>query len=261
MLEARVWRAAAGAREPRDVHPAIRLLAAALGDDHSSFYTPQDMTTFRSGANTPTIDVHVLGGGIGYVNSPGYLAEHHDSTAAYVRRTYAALRNAAPLSTCGWVVDLRGNGGGTPEPMFAALEPFFGPDAPPNLMRSVVRQVGVGTPRDLAALVRAPVAVLLAPQTGSAGERIALAFRQRPRTRSFGQPTAGIATARRMVLLPDGGALAIATAPMDSMRVRGRSLSIAPDVVVADQVGHVDVGLKAAVEWIAATGCGRRAPP
>jgi len=258
ILEARVRRAAAGAREPRDVYPAIRLLAAALGDKHSSFYTPQDMTTFRGGANIPTVDVRAMPSGVGYVNSPGYLAEHHDSTAAYVRRTYAALRNAAPASTCGWVVDVRGNGGGTPEPMFAALEPFFGPDAPPNLMRAIVRQVGVGAPRDLPALVRAPVAVLLGPQTGSAGERVALAFRQRPRTHSFGQPTAGVATARRMVLLPDGAALAIATSLMDGTRARERSLSITPDVVVADRVGQEDGALKAATEWVAATGCAAR---
>jgi hypothetical protein len=74
-LEARVRRAAAGAREPRDVSAAIRLLVAALGDQHSSFYTPRDMAMFRSGANIPAVDVRAMGGGVGYVDSPGYLAE------------------------------------------------------------------------------------------------------------------------------------------------------------------------------------------
>jgi peptidase S41-like protein len=256
-VEARVRRAAAGAREPRDVYPAIRLLAASLGDHHSSFYTPQDMITFRSGANTPTIDIRRLAGGVGYVNSPGYLAEQHDSAAAYVRRTYTALSTAAPSSPCGWIVDLRSNAGGTPEPMFAALEPFFGPDAPPNIMRAAIRLVGVAAPGDLAPLMGAPVAVLFGPQTGSAGERVALAFRQRPRTRSFGRPTAGVATARQFVLLPDGAALAIASSVMDTTRARENSSSITPDVVVAGQDGG-DEPLRAASEWIAATGCAMR---
>jgi carboxyl-terminal processing protease len=258
VLEARVWRAAAGAREPRDVYPAIRLLATALADHHSSFYTRQDMITFRSGANLPTIEVRVMSDGVGYVNSPGFLAEHHDSTVAYVRRTFDALEAAAPAAPCGWVIDLRGNTGGTPEPMFAALEPFFGPDAQTNPMQAMVRRVGVVAPTDLRSLKRVPVALLLGPQTGSAGERVALAFRQRPRARSFGQPTAGVASSRRMVLLPDGAALAIATSPMDTTLTREKSQRIAPDVVVGDQTDPGDRSLRTASAWVAATGCSAR---
>ena len=259
-VEARVRRAAAGARETRDVYPAIRLLVAALGDYHSSFYTPMDMTTFRSGANLPLIDVHPLAGGVGYVNSPGYVAEQHDSTVAYVRRTYTALRGTAAAAQCGWVVDLRGNTGGAPEPMVAALEPFFGPGAQSELVRAMVRRVGVVAPADLRTLTRVPTAVLFGPQTGSAGERLALAFRSRPHSRSFGQPTAGAATSRRMVRLPDGAALAITSALMDTTRARENSQSIAPDVVVTDRVGQGDQALKAASEWVAATGCTARTP-
>jgi C-terminal processing protease CtpA/Prc len=155
-------------------------------------------------------------------------------------------------------VDLRGNSGGTPEPMFAALEPFFGPDAPPNFMRAMLRQVGIAPPGDLSTLMRLPVAVLLGPQTGSAGERVALAFRQRRRVRFFGQPTAGVATARRMVLLPDGAAVAIASSLMDTTRARENSHSIAPDVVIADDGGQGDRLLRAASEWVATIGCGTR---
>ena len=122
-------------------------------------------------------------------------------------------------------MDLRGNSGGTPEPMFAALEPFFGPDAPPNVMRAILRQVGIAAPGNLRTLMRLPVA------------RVALAFRQRPRVRFFGQPTAGVATSRRMVLLPDGAAVAIASSLMDTTRARENSHSIAPDFVIADDGG------------------------
>jgi len=254
-LEARVRRAAAGARETRDVYPAIRLLAASLGDHHSSFYTPADLRVFRSGFNTPAVDVHVLRGNIGYVNSPGYLSEQRDSTAQYVRETYAAVRRVAPASNCGWVIDLRGNSGGTPEPMFAALAPFFDSDNPPQVMPAILRQFGARVPRDLSALSNTNIAVLIGSQTGSAGERLASALRQRPRSRLFGQSTAGVATIRRFDMLPDGAALAIATSAMDRTRSRDSTLSMAPDVVTTERNRAGDVTLKAAADWLVSAGC------
>jgi len=89
----------------------------------------------------------------------------------------------------------------------------------------------------------------------SAGERLALALRQRAHTRFFGQPTAGVATTRRMDFLPDGAALSIATSPMDRARTRDSVLSIVPDVVTAERVGPGDATLTAATDWLSATSC------
>jgi carboxyl-terminal processing protease len=97
--------------------------------------------------------------------------------------------------------------------------------------------------------------VLLGPQTGSAGERVALAFRQRPRTRSFGRPTAGVATTRGWTLLPDGAVLAITTSTMDTTRTRENLRPTTPDVLVTDLASQDDRVLSAAAEWVAATGC------
>lgn len=60
----------------------------------------------------------------------------------------------------------------------------------------------------------APVAVLVGPRTGSAGEAITLALRGRPATRSFGQPTAGYATANMSPTLVDGSRLLLTMALM-----------------------------------------------
>lgn len=50
-------------------------------------------------------------------------------------------------------------------------------------------------------LTSAWVAVLTGSRTASSGEVVAIAFRGRPRTRSFGEPTVELSTANRTFLL------------------------------------------------------------
>jgi C-terminal processing protease CtpA/Prc len=78
-----------------------------------------------------------------------------------------------------------------------------------------------------------PVAVLTGPRTASAGEAIAVAFRGRPRARSFGEPTAGLPTIIRGQVLSDGAWLLL-TEVRDADRT-GRTYedTIAPDEPVA----------------------------
>jgi C-terminal processing protease CtpA/Prc len=52
-----------------------------------------------------------------------------------------------------------------------------------------------------------PVAVVYGSATASAGELVAVAFRGRPHTRSFGAVTAGYTTGPQLFHLPDGAAL------------------------------------------------------
>jgi C-terminal processing protease CtpA/Prc len=52
-----------------------------------------------------------------------------------------------------------------------------------------------------------PVAVLTGPGTASSGEAMVVAFRGRPETRSFGQPTYGVPTANRGYVLSDGATM------------------------------------------------------
>lgn len=72
-------------------------------------------------------------------------------------------------------------------------------------------------PKSLSPLVSAWVAVLTGPRTASSGEAVAIAFRGRPDTRSFGLPTAGLSTANGTFPLPDGSMLLL-TAAVDADR-------------------------------------------
>ena len=77
-----------------------------------------------------------------------------------------------------------------------------------------------GTPRQYAdrwgpeplARPMPPVDVLTGPRTASAGEAVAIAFRGRPDTRSFGEPTFGVPTANAPYLLSDGALVVLTTA-------------------------------------------------
>ncbi|MGV9658891.1 S41 family peptidase [Streptomyces koyangensis] len=57
-----------------------------------------------------------------------------------------------------------------------------------------------------------PVAVLTGPRTASAGEAVAIAFRERPDTRTFGDPTSGVPTANAPYPLSDGALVVLTTA-------------------------------------------------
>src|SRR5207244_11064020 len=57
-----------------------------------------------------------------------------------------------------------------------------------------------------------PVAVLISPLTASSGEIVVVAFRGRPNTRSFGEPTAGATTANIDSDLSDGARLFVTSA-------------------------------------------------
>lgn len=105
----------------------------------------------------------------------------------------------------GWVVDLRRNTGGNMWPMIAGIGPLLGEDAWLAFVTPYVKetafyregQAGLLPETVLASVEqpyilrypRPPVAVLTGPLTSSSGEFTALAFRGRPRTRSFGEAT------------------------------------------------------------------------
>src|SRR4029077_20489098 len=114
-------------------------------------------------------------------------------------------------------------------PMLAGLKPFLGaaelgafvrPDGagPPWIAG---QGVGVEPPSSLTALESSWVAVLTGPRTGSSGEAVTIAFRGRPHTRSFGQPTAGLSTANGTFPLPDGAMIVLTTA-VDADRIGQR---------------------------------------
>jgi hypothetical protein len=270
---------AAGAGSAREVYPAIRYLLGRLGDHHSFLQPARVAADWEAGRTAPPdAEVRALADGIGYVAVPAYGNGDVGLARAYTQRLHAALAGVMPTARCGWVVDLRGNGGGNMFPMLAGLKPFLGGGVvgsfwrpglrPGDSVETVVagRWVELEPPPALAALEQAYVAVLTGPRTGSSGEVVTVAFRGRPRTRSFGAPTAGLTTGNERFVLPDGAAILLTRSVYVDRTGARYGGTIAPDSLVGPPgatvpagvppAGAPDAALDAATAWLRqASGC------
>lgn len=242
VVEPEVRLFAAGADKSADVYPAIRYLLASLNDRHSFLMPPAATTAFRTGgAANPPIDVKALGDRIGYVNVPGYSGGEATAAQNFATKAHEQLAATIDQAGCGWIVDLRGNTGGNMWPMLAGLKPFLG-DEPLGTFVSrentsppwrAGQAVAVEPPAGLGKLERAWVAVLTGPRTASSGEAVTIAFKGRPHTRSFGQPTNGLSSANGTFPLPDGAMILLTTAIEADRTGKQYGEKVDPDEIIA----------------------------
>lgn len=221
----------------------------------------------RAGTAKKTFEpvVKPLAGAIGYVAVPGFSGGDDAGRDAFARGIVERIAALAPSASAGWIVDLRGNSGGTMWPMLAGLRPLLGAgaiggnvSAPGQPMRrwrleQLMPNAATWPQPDLRA---AKVAVLIGPRTSSSGEAVAIAFSGRARTRSFGQPSDGRSTSNETIALPDGGALLLTTAVFADRSGKLFGGRIEPDVAVpaSDGDGNSDASdpaLAAAQVWLA----------
>ena len=263
-VEAELRPLAAGAQTATEVHPVLRMLLTRLGDNHSTFMPPRQATSFSStGSQNPFPDVKPLDRGVGYIRVPAFSGGDQVAIRAYADTVHVRLAALAPSAKCGWVVDLRTNGGGNMYPMLFGLRPMLGDQPLGYFVSGATRSPWasrIGIPPHLAAAL-APmestsVAVLYGPRTASSGEIVAISFRGRPKTRSFGQPTGGYSTANAMHRLPSNANLNLTTAidaDRNGFTYGGR---IQPDVVIPATTPDDSTTLNAATEWLRST-CGK----
>ena len=249
--------AASTAVETRDTYPWVRRLVSALVDGHSGFSPPDasagaELRGLPSGAAEADSVGHLALPGV--TTKPGSPAEHE-----YVAAAHAVLA----VSACGWVLDLRANGGGNLFPMLAAVAPLLGPGTAVTYQRrdgslisfeigadgAVVYPDGtvVGPPPG-ASVGPTPgrVAVLFGQATASSGEGVVMAFRGRPESRSFGTPTRGVPTAVDGFVLADGSSLNITTAIGVDRAGVAHEDPISPDALEPNP----DAAWQAAHEWV-----------
>jgi carboxyl-terminal processing protease len=232
----------AGAEQPSDVYLAIRYLLAALKDRHSFLMPPAATKAFQTGGvENPPITVRALGAGIGYVDVPAYGGADAAAARAFATHAHERLAAIAGEAGCGWIVDLRNNGGGNMWPMLAGLKPFLG-DEPLGTFISregasppwkAGQAVGVDPPASLRTLEHAWVAVLTGPLTASSGEAVTISFKGRPRTRSFGHPTTGLSSGNGNFPLPDGAMILLTTVIEADRTGKRYGEKVDPDDVVA----------------------------
>ncbi|HEV2526969.1 MAG TPA: S41 family peptidase [Thermomicrobiales bacterium] len=212
-----------------------------------------------------------LDGGLGYISVGTFISAGREKDFAAAGNAVIAGVDQPPA--CGWVVDLRLNGGGSYSPMIAAVGPllqegtFFGFRTASGEQTWITwdggrvvddgYQVADYSAELVADLAHedVPVAVLTSSWTGSSGEVATLAFVGQAGSRSFGETTGGLTTGNGGFSLFDGASLALAQVAMTDRDGQTYMDGIPPDepVVIDWQTCGTDDDpvLGAAMDWLA----------
>ncbi|MEP6621925.1 MAG: S41 family peptidase [bacterium] len=263
-LRTDVFTQAGAAQYTNETYPAIRTALARLGDGHSSYTAAngtvlfvQTHTCTASGASLPTN----IPQNIGYVKVGAFSGTTAQGTA-FANGIQDRIRSADRDDLVGWIVDLRGNGGGNMWPMVAGLGPVLGD----GLLGWFIDPVGSESPWsyhdgaswtgtlalqrvDIPYTLKSPnpkVAVLVDNGVASSGEATLIAFRQRGNTRSFGVASCGLSTANSGFVLSDGALLNLTVALMADRTKTTYGDQVQPDEPVSDPSAVVDH----AITWL-----------
>lgn len=299
-FRARVFERAAGSEIPLDTYRALRWALRSL-NPHSFLQTgterwrleverhpelaergaPEEspiLSPFSDRRRPEGRLFERAGATVGYVRVPGFGGGHLTEFADSIQMS---VRDQEEAGACGWVVDLRGNGGGNMWPMLAGLgalvgEGRLGEFHTADGVSGVWFQEGGVTgidPTDGGERVEVarvtepfrldrhpPVAVLFDRGTGSSGEAVAIAFIGRPATRSFGVTTYGYTTSNQGFRMPDGANIVLTVGvnadrdgrPYPTAVEPDERVEIRPDGTVPETAPHPDRDrqLRSALEWL-----------
>jgi len=255
VFKAKVNAQAHGAQAIADTYPAIQIALTLLSDNHSMYYTPTGDVLYGNSAVSCT-DANIITGtiykGIGYIKVTTFNGGGSDASQ-FAQSIQDAIKAADSDSIIGWIVDLRGNLGGNMWPMVAGVGPLLGEgscgyflDADGNASawsyqkgRALLNQDELTKVPSAYTVLRAnaKVAVLTDKATASSGEAVAIAFKGRLNTRSFGKATCGLSTANVTNRLSDGAFLNLAQLTMADRTKQAYGSSVpVDDVVAADKV-------------------------
>jgi C-terminal processing protease CtpA/Prc len=195
----------------------------------------------------------------------------------FAEKLHAIVVDLQAQKPAGWLIDLRGNGGGNMWPMLAGIGAVLGEGDLGIFLSADGERVpwfynaGKAGTRDskgeveIAAHVeKAPfglpdlpwVAVLLDRSTASSGEAVAISFTGRPRERSFGEHTAGFSTSNERYPLSDGAALFLCVGIEADRTGHRYPDGIDPDIKLpapdSRPAEEKDPVLQAAESWLAA---------
>jgi hypothetical protein len=264
------------AKSPADTYAAIDYVIDALGEKHTLLYAapkPKQPdasagTAARAPYKMPEPVGELIDGIIGYLRIPQFgAAPDHPDADLFVAMSRRILLKHDRDGVCGWIVDLRGNGGGNVWPMVDGLVPLLAPrvgtapywffDIDGKITPVVLkdgRLIGDGVPERPAFETRtvkskdAPIAILIDGDTASSAETIAVAFHGLPGVRFFGEPSANRVTVNNPVRLSDGAIIQMTVGYMvrrDGTRQQG---SIQPDEVTEGALAR-----EAAIRWLSQT--------
>ncbi|WP_116105142.1 S41 family peptidase [Lewinella sp. IMCC34191] len=263
---------ARGATTTSETYPALRDILGRV-NRHSFLMDPGRTERWQSGGGDEEAaggiqDIsqatgHVISPEVSYVSVPMVHTGHGPTMQHFADSLQSLIARLDGPNTTGWVVDLRGNGGGNCWPMLTGLGPILGEGTAGYFMdrdgrhadswgyrkgasvQKGRRMVEVsGTPYQLHH-PHPRVAVLTDGRTGSSGEVVTVSFRGRPDTRSFGTATAGYSTTNFTHYMSDGALLNLTVSVYGDRKKHAYGKEIVPDVVTEDPLAEAKAWLDA----------------
>lgn len=247
------------------------------GDNHSFLMNPAAVKQFGQAdiqGRGRVVEGEYLGEGIGYIAMPGFASMNDSIRDAFATNTQVVIRKLdAENSICGWIVDMRGDDGGSCPPMIAGLGPILGEGlcgrdisikkdsvfsyykdgAYYEVEKGIVVKESVCRSLQPYKLRNGnvPVAVLIGKGCGSSGEATVAVFIGREKTKLFGEPTAGFTKGNEDFVLPDSSMLFLSAGIQTDRNGKSYPDRIYPDVPVEQpKDSDKDAVLEKAKEWL-----------
>src|SRR3989442_10563865 len=128
-FRAQVFARAQGAQSIADTYPAISL-ALGLLNDHHSFYTAASGSGLGNPSSrrcaAPAVSNPAVPADIGYVRVGSFGGTDIAAVRAFADSVQDQIRESDRPGLAGWIVDLRGNGGGHKWPVLPRVGPGVG---------------------------------------------------------------------------------------------------------------------------------------
>jgi len=263
-LRERMYAIAKNAKNIDDTYSAIQEALVLLNESHSCFIKPNGEYLFgltRSCQAEKTTTPQVPSN-IGYVKVRSF-ADATNSAAAYnyVNDIQLQIRTSDNSAIAGWIIDLRGNGGGNMWPMLAGIGPLLG-DGTAGSFVDPDNKIAVWGYRAGGAFLNAStilqitnpystlkpdpkIAILIDNAVASSGEIIAIAFIGKEKAKLFGSPSCGHTTANTVFSLSNKSILILTTANITDRNGKVYGTSLIPD-----ERADNTVIISKAIEWI-----------
>lgn len=261
-FEMKVIKMANGSKTTEDAYPAISYAINLLGDGHSYFAPARasEPSSEEEEKAPPLLPDEIPPADIGYIRVR-YCMGDSIQTRAYISDLLSRIRKMDRVDLKGWIVDLRGNFGGNMWPMIAGTGPILGegtagyftyPDGKEEAWGFMKNQALADTKilessDETYVLKKADpyVAVLTDTLTASSGEAMAVSFKGRNKTKSFGQRTFGVSTGNNSHTLSDGSRINLTESIFADRNKNKYGSHIYPDL----ECGPTDA-VTEAIKWI-----------
>lgn len=264
------WEQASQATNWPSAHATIEQVLFELrfaGDNHSDYLSPDDTSDVAQPLSSDLPTGRRIESNIGYIQ---LFATLQGGRMEYIHKAHSIISNIDRKPTCGWILDLRDNSGGSTNAMVQAVGPLlsegriFGYVFPSGRTEWVEYRNGTlfrdGIQVEPAVVTpslknpEAPVAILVGPETASAGELTAISFIGGDNTRVFGSSTAGFTTANQVYPLLNGNTLILAIAHEADRNGKIYYEGVTPDEFVPTRNGDYeyssDAVTNAAAAWL-----------